>query len=40
MLQPKQTKFRKPFKPRHDKTAKRGTTIAFGKYGLQATTSA
>ena len=40
MLQPKITKFRKPFRPRHDKTAKRGTTIEFGQYALQAQTSA
>lgn len=36
MLAPKKQKYKKPFKPRHDKTAKRGTTIVFGEYGLQA----
>ncbi len=36
MLQPKRTKFRKSFKPNKEKTAKRGTEIAFGQYALKA----
>lgn len=36
MLQPKKTKYRKPFNPNNRKTAKRGTTIEFGRYALQA----
>ena len=34
MLQPKRTKFRKQFKGRIRGTAKGGTTLAFGEYGL------
>lgn len=37
MLQPKRTKFRKQQKGRNRGNAKRGTTVAFGKYGLKAT---
>ncbi len=36
MLQPKQTKYRKPFKKPYEGKAKRGTLIKFGDYGLQA----
>lgn len=36
MLQPKQLKWRKPFKPKYEGKAKRGTKINFGEYGLQA----
>ncbi|QSF13957.1 50S ribosomal protein L16 [Mycoplasma sp. Mirounga ES2805-ORL] len=41
MLQPKRTKYRKPFLVRHDKRkAFKGNKVSFGEYGLQATTSA
>ncbi len=36
MLQPRQTKHRKPFKPNYNGKAKRGTKVNFGDYGLQA----
>jgi len=36
MLQPKKTKFRKAFKGRIHGEAGRGSSIAFGQYGLQA----
>ena len=36
MLQPKKTKFRKQFKGRIHGTAKGGTTLSFGEYGLKA----
>jgi len=36
MLQPKRTKHRKAQKGRIRKVAKRGTTIAFGSYGLKS----
>lgn len=36
MLQPKQTKYRKPFRQDYSRPAKRGTKLAFGEYGLQA----
>ncbi len=36
MLQPKQTKYRKPFRQDYSRPAKRGTTVVFGDYGLQA----
>jgi large subunit ribosomal protein L16 len=36
MLQPKRTKFRKQFKGRIRGTAKGGTILAFGEYGLKA----
>lgn len=36
MLQPKTTKYRKPFKKTYTGKAKRGTKISFGEYGLQA----
>ncbi|VEU76449.1 50S ribosomal protein L16 [Mycoplasmopsis columboralis] len=41
MLQPKRTKYRKPFLVKHDKRkATKGNTVAFGEFGLQAVTSA
>lgn len=36
MLQPKRTKFRKQFKGRIHGTAKGGTRLAFGAYGLKS----
>jgi len=36
MLMPKRTKFRKMMKGRRTGTAYRGSTVAFGDYGLQA----
>ena len=36
MLSPKRTKFRKPHRGHFRGKAKRGTTIAFGEFGLQA----
>ena len=36
MLSPKRVKFRKMFKGRTKGHAKRGSTVAFGSYGLQA----
>ena len=36
MLQPKRTKFRKQFKGRIHGTAKGGTDLAFGAFGLKA----
>ena len=38
MLQPKQTKFRKMHKGRNRGLAQNGSTIAFGKFGLKAST--
>lgn len=41
MLQPKRTKYRKPFLRQHDKRkAYKGNTVEYGEFGLQATTSA
>ena len=37
MLQPKRTKFRKQHKGRNRGLAQRGSTVAFGEYGLKAT---
>jgi large subunit ribosomal protein L16 len=37
MLQPKRTKFRKQFKGRNRGLAHRGSSVAFGDYGLKAT---
>jgi large subunit ribosomal protein L16 len=37
MMQPKRTKFRKQFKGRNRGLAQRGSTVAFGDYGLKAT---
>jgi large subunit ribosomal protein L16 len=39
MLLPKKTKFRKQMKGRNNGNAQRGTTIAFGQYGLKAETA-
>ncbi len=39
MLQPKKTKYRKQFRGKNRGTAQKGNTIAFGTYGLQATTA-
>ncbi|MCP4337124.1 MAG: 50S ribosomal protein L16 [Mycoplasma sp.] len=39
MLQPKRTKYRRPFRINHDKTATKGNKVSFGEYGLQAQTS-
>jgi len=36
-MQPKRTKFRKQFKGRNPGYAHRGSTVAFGEYGLKAT---
>lgn len=36
MLAPKKTKYRKQFKGRNRGAAKRGTTVAFGEFGLKA----
>jgi large subunit ribosomal protein L16 len=40
MMQPKRTKFRKQFKGRNAGLAQRGNTVAFGDYGLKATSRA
>ena len=40
MLMPKRSKHRKEFRPKLKDRAKRGTKVAFGEYGLQATTKA
>jgi large subunit ribosomal protein L16 len=37
MLQPKRTKFRKQFKGRNRGLAHRGSSVAFGDFGLKAT---
>jgi len=37
-MQPKRTRFRKQFKGRNPGYAHRGSTVAFGEYGLKATT--
>lgn len=39
MLQPKKTKYRKMFRGKNRGMASRGTEIAFGEFGLQATTA-
>jgi len=36
MLQPQQKKYRKEFKGRNRGLAKRGTTVAFGEFGLKS----
>ncbi len=36
MLQPKKTKYRKQFRGKMKGTASRGTTLAFGEYGLKS----
>lgn len=38
MLQPKKSKYRRTFRGKNRGVAQRGTTVAFGEYGLQATT--
>src|SRR5690242_13222763 len=40
MLQPKRTKFRKMFKGRNGGFAARGSHVAFGEFGLKATSRA
>ena len=37
MMQPKRTKYRKQFKGNCGGSAHRGSTVAFGEYGLKAT---
>ena len=37
MMQPKRTKYRKQFKGRTSGLAQRGSSVAFGDYGLKAT---
>jgi large subunit ribosomal protein L16 len=37
MLQPKKTKYRKAFRGKRRGNAERGNTIAFGEFGLKAT---
>jgi large subunit ribosomal protein L16 len=37
MMQPKRTKYRKQFKGRTSGLAQRGNSVAFGEYGLKAT---
>jgi large subunit ribosomal protein L16 len=37
MMQPKRTKFRKQFKGKNPGLAHRGSTVAFGEWGLKAT---
>lgn len=39
MLQPKKSKYRKEFRGKMRGVASRGNTVAFGDYGLKATTS-
>ena len=40
MLQPKRTKYRKQFKGRNGGFAVRGSSVAFGEFGLKATSRA
>src|SRR5690349_22970627 len=40
MLQPKRTKYHKQFKGRNDGMAVRGSHVAFGEFGLKATSRA
>ena len=40
MLQPKRTKYRKQFKGRNTGLANRGSSVAFGEYGLKSTSRA
>ena len=40
MLQPKRTKYRKQFKGRNAGLAMRGSSVAFGEFGLKATSRA
>lgn len=39
MLQPKKSKYRKAFRGRRAGTVTRGTTVAFGDFGLKATSA-
>lgn len=39
LLTPKRWKYRKQFRPSLKGASSRGTTVAFGEYGLKATTS-
>ena len=40
MMQPKRTKYRKQFKGRNSGLAQRGSSVAFGDFGLKATSRA
>ena len=40
MMQPKRTKYRKQFKGRNAGLAQRGSSVAFGDYGLKTTSRA
>jgi len=40
MLQPKRTKYRKQFKGRNTGLAQRGSSVAFGEFGLKSTSRA
>jgi large subunit ribosomal protein L16 len=40
MMQPKRTKYRKQFKGRNSGLAQRGSSVAFGDYGLKAVSRA
>ena len=40
MMQPKRTKYRKQFKGRNAGLAQRGSSVAFGEYGLKTTSRA
>ena len=40
MMQPKRTKYRKQFKGKNAGLAQRGNSVAFGEYGLKATSRA
>ena len=40
MMQPKRTKYRKQFKGRIGGLSQRGNSVAFGDYGLKATSRA
>src|ERR1700685_1075761 len=40
MLQPKRTKYRKQFKGRNTGLAQRGSSVAFGDFGLKSTSRA
>jgi large subunit ribosomal protein L16 len=40
MMQPKRTKYRKQHKGKNAGLAQRGSTVAFGEYGLKATSRA
>ncbi|MBP9819488.1 50S ribosomal protein L16 [Candidatus Woesebacteria bacterium] len=39
MLQPKKSKFRKEFRGKRRGVAQRGSTVAFGEFGLKATST-